>query len=107
LYCPYCWWWQRQMCCSERCLLNHIKAVHPKQAAAQRAAKEGEEIEQENRRRELRRAHNELDRLEKETAEAESGLHGECPNCGAVLSIPRKFKGKKITSPGWRRWRAC
>lgn len=90
--CPHCWW---QVCCSERCLRNHIEAAHPKQAAAQEAQKEAQEIEQENRRRELRRAHNELDRLEKEKAEAENGLRGECPNCGAVLSIPRKFKGKR------------
>jgi hypothetical protein len=87
------------VCCSERCLQNHIKAAHPKQAAAQQAQKEVQEIERENRRRELKRAHNELDRLEKEKAEAESGLRGECPNCGAVLSIPRKFKGKKIPCP--------
>lgn len=87
------------MCCSERCLLNHIKAVHPKQAAAREAQKESAEIEKENRRRELRRLNKEMDRLEKEKAEAESGLRGECPNCKAVLSIPRKFKGKKIPCP--------
>lgn len=94
--CPHCWW---QVCCSERCLQNHIKAAHPKQAATNSAAKEAAEIEKENRRRELNRAHNELDRLEKEKVEAESGLRGECPHCGAVLSIPRKFKGKKIPCP--------
>jgi hypothetical protein len=94
--CPHCWW---QVCCSERCLTNHIKAAHPKQAAAMEAQKESAEIEKENRRRELRRLNKEMDRLEKEKAEAESGLRGECPNCKALLSIPRKYKGKKIPCP--------
>ena len=88
--CPHCW--SRQTCCSQRCLLNHIKVTHPKQAAEMASQEEEAETERESRRREQRQA-------QKERAEAEAGMRVECGDCGALLSIPRRFKGQTIPCP--------
>lgn len=90
IYCPHCRSWQA--CCSQRCLLNHIKVTHPKQAAEIEAQEEAAETERDSRQREHRRA-------QKQKADAESGLQFECVKCRAMLSVPRRFKGQMVSCP--------
>ena len=91
--CPVCSsFFSPKRCCSERCLRNHIRAVHPDAVLAEDLAKEVRD----NFRSEQQREQKRLDRLAKVNAES---LQLTCTNCEAVFRVPRKSKGKIIACP--------